>query len=140
MHRLSTAAVAAILLVLPAASQTPTDRAVNIPVEDWKAMAMGRTLTYRINGELWALEHYFAGTNRVQLQLFDGSCMNGTWDYTEPQYCFHWDGQGTSCFRHARLGEEILIIEALDGVDTPMTQSMTAVTDAPLTCGPDAVS
>ena len=76
----------------------------------------------------------------MTLQLYDGSCMQGTWDYTEPLYCFHWEGQGTSCFRHARLDGEILIIETQDGADTPMTQSMTAVTDIPLTCGPAVTS
>ena len=65
-------------------------------------MAMGRTLTYRINGEFWALEHYYPGTDRVTLELYDGTCLQGTWDYSEPLYCFHWEGQGTSCFRHAR--------------------------------------
>lgn len=136
MRALTLPALIAIAALLPAASQTPLDRAENIPVEEWRAMASGRTLTYRINGEFWALEHYFPGTNRVQLQLYDGTCMDGTWDYSEPVYCFHWDGQGTSCFRHARLGTEILIIESREGSDTPMTQQMTGVTDAPLTCGP----
>jgi hypothetical protein len=131
------------LLLLPAASQPPAERAaqaVNIPVQEWIAMATGRTLTYRINGEFWALEHYYPGTNRVMLQLYDGTCMQGTWDYTEPLYCFHWQGQGTSCFRHARLGDDILIIETQDGIDTPMTQNMTAVTDVPLACGPAVTS
>lgn len=136
MRALTLPALIAIAALLPAASQAPLDRAENIPVEEWRAMASGRTLTYRINGEFWALEHYFPGTNRVQLQLYDGTCMDGTWDYSEPVYCFHWDGQGTSCFRHARLGTEILIIESREGSDTPMTQQMTGVTDAPLTCGP----
>jgi hypothetical protein len=143
LRPVTAAAVVALLLVLPAASRSPaerTDPAENIPVEEWVAMASGRTLTYRINGEFWALEHYFPGTNRVQLQLYDGTCMDGTWEYTAPHYCFHWEGHGTSCFRHARLGTEILIIESLGGVDTPMTQSMTAVTDTPLACGPAVIS
>jgi hypothetical protein len=137
-----TVAALAVLL-LAAASQPPPEtvaRASNIPVEEWIAMASGRTLTYRINGEFWALEHYYPGTNRVTLQLYDGTCMQGTWDYSEPLYCFHWEGQGTSCFRHARLGDDILIIETQDGADTPMTQSMTAVTDVPLSCGPAVTS
>jgi hypothetical protein len=138
--RLPPVILALALLALPGASETPLDRATNIPVEEWVAMASGRTLTYRIDGELWALEHYHPGTDRVQLQLFDGTCLSGTWDYQAPHYCFHWDGQGTSCFRHARLGDEILIIESLDGADTPLTQSMTAVTDTPLTCGPEVMS
>ena len=74
-------------------------------------MAMGRTLTYRIDGAFWALEHYWPGTDRVTLQLYDGSCMEGRWDYVEPLYCFHWEGQDKSCFRHARLDGEVLIIE-----------------------------
>ena len=39
-----------------------------------------------------------------------------------------------------RCADEILIIETQDGVDTPMTQSMTAVTDVPLACGPAVTS
>lgn len=141
--RPNAAAVAALLLALPAASQSPSERiarAANIPVEEWRAMAMGHTLTYRIDGQFWALERYYPGTNRVTLQLYDGRCMEGTWDYAEPLYCFHWEGQGTSCFRHARLGDEILIIESQNGADTPMTQNMTAVTDVPLTCNPAVTS
>jgi hypothetical protein len=141
--RPNAAVLAVLLLALPGASQSPSERnaaAANIPVEEWTAMATGRTLTYRINGEFWALEHYYPGTNRVTLQLYDGRCMQGTWDYAEPLYCFHWEGQGTSCFRHARLDSEIVIIESQDGADTPMTQSMTAVTDVPLSCGPAVTS
>ncbi len=138
------AGAVALLALLPAASQvTPQDRidaATDIPLDEWTAMAMGHTLTYRIDGELWALEHYFPGTNRVALQLYDGTCMQGTWDYTAPLYCFHWEGQGTSCFRHARLGDAILIIETQDGQDTSMTQEMTGVTDLPVSCGPAVTS
>jgi len=140
MRPIPAAAVAVILLTLPGASQAPADRGDNIPVADWKAMAMGHTLTYRINGEFWAMEHYYPGTNRVTLQLYDGSCMQGTWDYTDPLYCFYWEGQDPSCFRHVRVGDEIQIIESKDGADTPLTQSMTSVSDIPLTCGPVVVS
>ena len=136
-------AAVVLLLLLPrrlAAAGRAHRRAANIPVEEWTAMATGRTLTYRINGEFWALEHYYPGTNRVTLQLYDGSCMEGTWDYTDPLYCFHWEGQGTSCFRHARLDDEIPDHRAQNGADTPMTQSMTAVTDVPLSCGPAVTS
>ena len=136
-------AATSILFLLPAASQSPAERiaeAEDIPVEEWTAMAMGRTLTYRIGGELWAFEHYHPGTDRVTLQLYDGACMEGRWDYAAPIYCFYWEGEDKACFRHARLGDEIIVIESLDGVDTPMTQSMTAVTDMPLACGPAVTS
>jgi hypothetical protein len=143
MHRPPAAAVLALLAVLPAASQTPAERvarAVDIPVEEWTAMADGRTLTYRIGGDLWALEHYTPGSNRVQIELYDGTCMSGTWDYSAPNYCFHWEGQGTSCFRHARLDDEIIVIEASVGEGAPSTQSMTGVSDTPLSCGPPGIS
>lgn len=116
------------------------DEAVNIPPEEWGAMASGRTLTYRIDGKFWALEHYYPGTNHVTLQINDGSCMEGTWEYQAPLYCFHWDEQGTACFRHVRIGDQIVIIETQDGQDTPMLQSMTGVTDTPLSCGPASTS
>lgn len=143
MRRLAIALL--VLALLPGASQTapqpaPQAAATDIPVEEWRAMAIGRTLTYRIDGELWALEHYFPGGNIVALQLYDGTCMQGTWEYVAPLYCFHWDGQGTSCFRHARRGSEILVIETVDGVDTAMTQEMTGVSDAPVSCGPPVTS
>jgi hypothetical protein len=135
---------AALLAALPLPAAEPQPRsfpeATDIPVAEWVAMAMGRTLTYRIDGELWAMERYTPGTNRVTLQLYDGTCMEGTWDYSAPIYCFHWDGEGTACFRHARRGEEILIIETQDGQDTPAVQMMTGVTDVPLACGPAVVS
>ena len=138
--RLKLALAAFALVLLPAASPERIAQATNIPVEEWKAMAMGRTLTYRINGELWAFEHYHPGTNRVTLQLYDGTCLEGTWDYDAPHYCFHWETEGTACFRHARLGDEILIVETQGGVDTLLLQSMTAVTDLPLACGPAVTS
>ena len=122
-----------------AAADLPAGPAGDIPVEEWRAMAGGRTVTYRIDGALWALERYFAG-NRVQLQLYDGSCLDGTWSYEAPHYCFHWEGQGTSCFRHARVGGAIVVIQTQDGTDTPLTQDVTAVTDTPLDCGPPATS
>lgn len=114
--------------------------AVDIPLEEWAALASGRTLTYRIDGQFWALERYEPGTNRVILQFADGECLFGTWDYAEPLYCFHWEGEGTSCFRHARAGDEILVIETFAGQETGAIQTMTEVSDTPLACGPMVTS
>lgn len=114
---------------------SPAAEARDIPVEEWIAMADGRTLTYRINGAFFALEHYYPGSNRVTLQATDGRCLQGTWDYKAPQYCFYWEDSAPACFRHTRVGSEIVIIETENGSDTPMTQQMTGVSDAPVTCG-----
>lgn len=81
------------------------------------------------------VEHYYPGTDRVQIQLYDGTCMDGTWSYQAPFYCFHWEGRGTSCFRHVRADGVIRIIEAQDGADTTMTQEFRGISDTPLECG-----
>ena len=107
----------------------------DIPPEEWRAMAEGRTLTYEINGAFFALEHYYPHSNRVTLQASDGRCLQGTWSYQAPHYCFYWENEAPACFRHARIGSEILIIETENGQDTPMTQEMTHVSDAPVSCG-----
>ena len=136
-------ALLAALIAAPVAAQDLIDRidqAVDIPIEEWTGMAMGRTLTYRIDGEFWALERYHPGGNRVTLQIFDGTCLEGVWDYAEPHYCFHWEQDGTACFRHTRLDDQIVIIQTEDGIDTGLLQTMTAVSDIPLTCGPAVTS
>lgn len=112
----------------------------NIPVAEWIEMAEGRTLTYRINGEIWAREYYEPGTDRVSLQRPNGECMTGTWDYESPHYCFHWDLEGTACFRHVRDGDRIWVIQTEMGVDTPRLQEMTGVSDRPLICAPPGTS
>lgn len=136
--------LASLALALPVLADAPgpgAGIAADIPLAEWSAMASGRTLTYRINGEFWANEHYYPGTNHVTLQINDGSCLQGTWEYAAPLYCFHWDGQGPACFRHARLANgEILVIETRDGQDTPMVQTMSGVSDLPLACAPIGTS
>jgi hypothetical protein len=141
--RLILSALAAACIAQSASAQTASPdlgRAVDIPVEEWREMAAGRTLTYRIGEELWAFERYAPAGDGVMLQFYDGTCLEGRWDYAAPLYCFHWEGEGTSCFRHARLGEEVLIIETRDGVETGAVQEMTGVSDLPLTCGPAVTS
>lgn len=121
------------------ATDDPVSRiaeAVDIPVEEWREMAQGRTLTYRIDDEFFALERYAPSGDAVTLQLVDGTCLEGTWSYDAPIYCFDWRGAETACFRHARLGDAIMIIQTEDGVDTGFVQTMVGVSDVPLSCAP----
>ncbi len=123
---------------LPAQS---SGEGVNIPPAEWLAMAAGRTLTYRLNGEFWALEHYHRDSNRVSLELRSGECVEGTWEYQEPYYCFHWDEIGTSCFRHARTDQGAIIIEPMGAPgSTASIQHMTGISDVPLSCTPPFTS
>ncbi len=132
-------ALACAFAAASAASDDPASRiaeAVDIPVEEWRALAQGRTLTYRIDDEFFALERYAPTGDGVTLQLVDGTCLEGTWDYVEPIYCFYWRGAETACFRHARIGDTILIVQTENGVDTGFVQTMTGVSDVPLACAP----
>ena len=140
MRLIFAAAILAALPVVAAATEPRLPGLADIPVEEWRQMSEGRTLTYTIGGEFWALERYAPGSDRVTLQFHDGSCLEGRWEYVAPLYCFHWEGEGTSCFRHARLGQDILVLETRDGVETGALQTMSAVSDAPLSCGPAAIS
>ena len=137
---LSAALIAALPAFVGATEPGALPGLADIPLEEWTKLAAGRTLTYTINGELWALERYQPGGSRVTLQFYDGTCLEGYWEYVKPLYCFHWEGEGTSCFRHAKLGAEILILESRDGVETGALQVMSAVSDAPLSCGPPGIS
>ncbi len=138
------AALLALALALPLQAGTPFERVPegqDIPLADWEAMAAGRTLTYRLlDGTLFAREHYHPGSNNVTLEFSDGTCTRGTWEHVEPRYCFHWEHNGTVCFRHVRYGSSALIIQVTeDGQDTSMFQLMTEVSDTPLVCGPPLV-
>jgi hypothetical protein len=137
-------AAALWVAAIPASAGSPIEKVPDgkdIPVEQWIAMAAGRTLTYRTtDGELFALEQYHPGGNRVSLQFRDGTCFRGTWDYARPRYCYHWEGEGTVCFRHVRSGSSALVIQQTDdGSDSGFLQLMTEVSDAPLACGPPLI-
>lgn len=123
----------------PPAAPAPGEMS-DIPVEDWIAMARGRTLSYAVDGEVWALERYDPVSNQVALRLSDGTCLEGVWDYSDPHYCFHWRPTGSVCFRHVRLDDRILVLETQDGVETGAVQTMTGVSDAPVSCGPAPIS
>lgn len=107
----------------------------DIPVAEWREMSAGRTLTYFIDGAFFALEHYSKSGDGVMLQLADGRCLSGRWDHRDTQYCYYWDGADGVCFRHVRMGSEILILQLDNGVETGDMQNMVGVSDAPLVCG-----
>ncbi len=116
------------------------DGLVDIPKAEWFDMVRGRTVIYKIGPDVWAFETYATTGNYVAIQLADGSCMDGTWEHVDGAFCFAWESREYSCFRHARDGEEILIIPVVDGVQSGTTQLVSGISDAPITCGPDLVS
>ncbi len=139
MQRVATTLCIMMLCAGSAGAESLSERiseAVDIPVEDWRDMAQGRTLTYRMNDEFFALERYARAGNAVTLQLANGQCLEGTWSYEAPIYCFDWGSDGMACFRHTRLGDDIYIVQTEEGADTANIQQMVAVNDVPVTCGP----
>ncbi len=112
----------------------------DIGFEEWRAMSAGKTLTYRIDGAFWALERYAPTGNRVMLQLNTGECLEGTWAYEDGTFCYAWDSGEQSCFRHTRMAGEIYVIHMENGEPTGGIQTMSHVSDLPLSCEPAAIS
>lgn len=142
---MKTLLAASLVLLATSVSATETEaqgpaEPVDIGPAEWSDMASGRTISYAIDGEVWAREYYAPTGDRVVLKFNDGSCLNGSWDYTEPLFCFHWEGNGTSCFRHVRLGGAILVLETEQGAETGGVQIVAGVEDVALDCSGDLTS
>ena len=121
------------LLALPALAGE--DSLQDMTLEEWQDLALGRTLTYRVGGEFYALERYARSGNQVELQFFDGTCVAGHWTHAGNLFCFDYGHPKPHCFRHVRSGNQILVIGFVDGLETGDVQEMSEVTDAPLNCG-----
>ncbi len=132
ISRLSAAILAATLLMGGSDIQGPGEI---IAPDEWRALAAGRTLTYTVNGEFFALEQYSMTGDRVAIQIADGTCMSGRWVFQNDAYCFFWASRDPVCFRHERLGGEILVKQVIDGALIGSVQTMSQVSDAPLQCG-----
>lgn len=122
------------LLAAPASASDDDFGLTDIPVEDWRAMAAGRTLSYSIDGQPFGLEYYAPSGDGVIFQHVDGTCLNGYWTYDAGAYCYFWDGEDPVCFRHAAIGDTVFVIGLDDGVETGEFQIMTGISDVPIIC------
>lgn len=113
--------------------------AEDISSEEWFAMVAGKTVTYRIDDQLWAHETYDPNTNRVYIALADGECMQGIWTHIDGAFCFAWEDNDFVCFRHARSGEDILIIPMQGGDMAGAIQTVASIDDTGLPCGPELI-
>jgi len=107
----------------------------DIPLQEWRDMSLGKTLTYSIDGQFFALERYSTSGDAVMLQLSDGTCYSGSWTHNETSYCYFWEDNPAVCFRHVRAEDEIMILHLDDGVETGEVQTMVGISDTPLVCG-----
>lgn len=123
----------------------PEDDAIggmkDIPIDDWREMVRGRTVTYSIGGDVWARETYDTGSDTVWIRLADGTCMDGVWTWNDGVYCYAWSSGEFSCFRHVRSQGSILVIPVLeDGTGLGTIQTVTQISDVPASCGPELTS
>ena len=103
------------------------------------ALVGGRTVWYRISGEVWGREGYRGAPGQVTFQFPDGECLEASWTYSEPWFCFDFGealgGGPPHCFRHLRHGDRLW---ALSRTGEP--QSIDRIDATPLTCGVDPTS
>ncbi len=102
-----------------------------IPVEDWRALAIGRVVWYAIDGVHWGREYYFPDGQRAVFLASDGTCLSGIWWEAEGVYCFAYEG--LHCFRHVEVDGRILVVSTTGGE----VQTVERITeDGPLSCAP----
>jgi hypothetical protein len=84
-----------------------------IPEAEWRALSVGQTVFYFIDGQYFGREYYFPDGRAVRFQTASGICLEGFWrfDPSIRAYCFLWPGDRV-CFHHVRRGEDILIFAA----------------------------
>ena len=131
---------AAILIATPVWAADdgadPSSLSGLIEEPEWREIAAGRTVTYTVDGEFFALERYPESGNAVSIQMWDGQCRTGHWSYVATgEYCFFWESLEPVCFIHRRNGAQIEILRVIDGALTGDVQILSAVSDAPLSCG-----
>lgn len=127
-----------LAILLSATSVSASDELfpdADISEADWRNLALGKTLTYRIGDTFFALERYAISGNRVEIQLSSGECLSGTWSHSGNAYCYSWESSPPVCFRHLNVNDEIIVVQVENGQPTDNIQTMTNISEAPLSCG-----
>ena len=75
------AALAALLLAVPATAQTP------MTAEEFESYVTGKTLTYAEDGVVYGIEEYLPG-RRVRWAFRGGECRDGIWFEQAERICF----------------------------------------------------
>jgi len=116
--------------------------ATDISPEVWQQMTAGRTVTYMRNGTLFGTEHYHPNSNRAAFRHADGTCLDGTWAFTQGLFCFYWEDLLPACFHHRQDGRGIIVIAADETGDFNFgnVQDVSEITDTPIVCQPEGPS
>ena len=104
------ALILACVLALPASADPPkagapsADLGPPLSAAEFEAYALGKTLTYGGDGQVWGQEEYLPG-RQVVWAFTDQPCEYGTWteEQTEakaPMICFAYEGNpNTNCWQ-----------------------------------------
>ncbi|MGF1657998.1 MAG: hypothetical protein ACFCUS_01035 [Rubrimonas sp.] len=132
MSRTHAALLAAAFAAASFAAAAPAQEAGDapIPLEEWRAMTAGKTLSYEIDGAFWGREYYHADRDVATFVTRDGDCVTAPWVYAEGLYCFSY--RGMECFRHIRRDGRIFVAPLSGGAE----QEVRRIEVAPLSCEP----
>lgn len=108
-----------------------------IPPEEWRAMAVGKTVYYAIDGTYFGREYYWPDRDMVTFQHASGRCVEGRWTYEDSVYCFYFDRP--NCFAHVRRGGGIVIVPR-DSSDPADEQDVMQIVPVAFSCTPGLTS
>lgn len=122
------AALALLCAAAPAlAAEAP------IPPEEWRALTLGKTVHYAVDGRDAGREYYREGGDFAVFLTPDGACVEGPWAYAGGRYCF-WYGEAFQCFAHLRRGADIVSRPEGGGADQIVAR---IAENEPLSCDGD---
>lgn len=122
----------ALILAL---SGTTVEAQTRMTAEEFESWSTGRTLDYRIDGQLWGSEQHFPDRRTLDADA-GGACVTGQWYPQGDDICFRYEtGPGPHCWSFWRDGDRVLARIA-GNPDSPVAE--VTISDQPLACpGPD---
>lgn len=110
-------------------SETSSERRP-IGLEEFRALVDGKTVYYATpDGVPIGREYFPPGRNSAVYVHVDGPCLNGTWRYAWPVFCFKYRQQ-PSCWSTYWDGDRIFVLS-----DDGQLQQITAIVEnEPLVC------
>ena len=114
---------------------TLAERGEDVPPEEWRALAAGRTVWYSDAVGLWGRERYDPERDEVTFQFSTGECVNARWRHQGVLYCFDFGAGFPHCFRHMRMDGRLWVVGVQGSV-----QEVSRIDDSPVDCGPSPMS
>ncbi len=108
----------------------------HISQTEWYDLTIGKTVIYQSFGLESGREYYPPSGNTIFYQTIVGTCMEGTYSYDAPSFCFQWQGNDLACFDQKWVENEIYIISKQNGG----IHFVADIIEAPFRCAPALLS